>query len=283
MFGRVELRGYDRFLFEIPSNIDVEEGKYVICQHEQGMDIGLLLKVYPHDYEKVIGKITRKATDDDMRLKRSNQLKEKDAYAPALKKIEENNLSIKLVDIEIHFDGQHMTFYFISERRVDFRQLVKSLASFFHTRIRMKQIGIRDHAKRIGGYGPCGQEMCCKRFLGNFEAITLQTLKDQNLSMTPQKVSGMCGRLMCCLMYEMDFYDEVSKKFPPLNTHVSMEKFGEGKIVKVDIYNDRVTVQYEKVEENGGLLTHTLEEFNQIKKKKWSFIPKVNDKPEEKE
>ncbi|PIP14364.1 MAG: stage 0 sporulation protein [bacterium (Candidatus Stahlbacteria) CG23_combo_of_CG06-09_8_20_14_all_34_7] len=281
MFGRVEFGGYERALFEIPSNVDIEEGKSVICQHEQGLDIGFLLKIYPYNYENPIGKILRKATDDDMRLNRSNQLKEKDSYPLALKRIEEANLSIKLIDIKIHFDGQHMTFYFISEKRVDFRQLVKSLASLFHMRIRMKQIGIRDSAKRIGGYGPCGQEMCCKRFLSNFEAITLQTLKDQNLSMTPQKVSGMCGRLMCCLMYEMDFYDEVSKKFPPLNTNISTEKYGDGKIVKIDIYNDSVTVKYEKVEENGGLLVHTLDEFNRIKKKKWSFFPKINENSKE--
>lgn len=281
MYGRVEFRGHERFLYEIPSNIDVEEGKHVICQHEQGLDIGILIKIYTEEYEKSEGKIIRKATEDDLRMRRSNQLKEKDSFEAALKKINENNLNIKLVDIEIHFDGQHMTFNFISERRVDFRQLVKSLASYFHTRIRMKQIGVRDHAKRIGGCGPCGQEMCCTRFLCNFEAITLQTLKDQNLSMTPQKVSGMCGRLMCCLMYEMEFYDEVSKKFPPLNSNIVTEKFGNGKIVKLDIYNDTVSVKYEKVEENGGLLIHTLEEFNIIKKKKWSFIPKIPQPGEE--
>jgi len=280
MFARVEFRGNERGLFELPSNIDAEAGEHIVCQHEQGMDVGLMLNTYSYEYEKQMGKILRRATEDDMRLKRSYEIKEIESFEITLKKIEENALAIKLVDIEVHFDGQRMTFYFISEKRVDFRQLVKSLASHFHTRIRMKQIGVRDHAKRIGGMGPCGQEMCCSRFLGNFEAITLQTLKDQNLSMTPQKVSGMCGRLMCCLMYEMDFYEEVTKKFPPLNTKVTTT-YGDGVIKKLDIYNDFVTIQYEKVEENGGLLTHSLDEFNTIKKKKWSFIPKVETEKEE--
>lgn len=275
MFGRVEFRGAERFLFEIPTNVDVEEKKHVICETEQGLEIGMLLKVFPYEFEKVVGKIIRKATDDDMRLKKSNEIKEQDAYEPALRFIKENNLNIKLVDIHIHFDGQHITFYFISEKRVDFRNLVKQLASHFHARIQMKQIGVRDYARRIGGFGPCGEELCCRRFLKDFETITLQVLKDQGLSVTPQKVSGMCGRLMCCLMYEMDFYEEVYRKFPPLNSNVITE-LGEGKIVKLDIYNSLVVIQYNDVEENGGLITHTLEEFNKIKKKRWKFIPNLN-------
>ncbi|MEO0288094.1 MAG: regulatory iron-sulfur-containing complex subunit RicT [candidate division WOR-3 bacterium] len=280
MFGRVEFRGAERKMFEIPTNIDVEEGKYVICQHDQGLDIGILLKIFPYEFEKSVGKIIRKATDDDIRLKKSNEMKEKDAYEPTLKFIKENGLNIKLVDIEIHFDGQHITFYFISEKRVDFRNLVKQLASFFHARIQMKQIGVRDYAKRLGGFGACGEELCCRRFLKDFEAITLQTLKDQGLSVTPQKVSGMCGRLMCCLMYEMDFYEDVYKRFPPINSNV-VTTLGEGKIVKLDIYNDLVTIQYKDVEENGGLITHTLEEFNKIKKKKWKFVTNLNKTKED--
>ncbi len=275
MFARVEFRGHERFVFEVPPDTDVEPGKHAVCKHEQGLDVGIVLGSYTYAYEDIYGTILRKATEDDMRLKRSYEIKERNSYEASLKKITENNLGIKLVDIEIHFDGQRMTFYFISDKRVDFRQLVKSLASHFHTRIRMKQIGVRDYAKRLGGIGPCGQEQCCSRFLKNFEAISLQTLKDQNLSMTPQKVSGMCGRLMCCLMYEMDFYDEVSKKFPALGTRVITEKYGSGKIIKIDIYNDIITIQYDEVEEHGGVLSHPLEEFNAIKKKKWAFIPKV--------
>ncbi len=274
MYARVEFKGNERFLFEVPQNVDIEIGKYAICKHEQGLDIGKVVNIYTTAFEESIGIILRKATEDDMRLKRAYEIKEKNSFNPTLKKIQENHLNIKLVDIEVHFDGQRMTFYFISEKRVDFRQLVKSLASHFRTRIRMKQIGVRDYSKRLGGIGPCGQEQCCTRFLGNFEAISLQTLKDQNLSMTPQKVSGMCGRLMCCLMYEMDFYEEVSKKFPSLNSHIITTKYGSGKIIKIDIYKDLITIQYDDVEENGGVITHTLEEFNKIKKKKFSFIPK---------
>ena len=283
MYARVEIKGHERFLFEVPQNIDIEINRYAICKHEQGLDIGLVLNVYPNEFEESVGTILRKASEDDMRLKRAYEIKEQNSFNPTLKMIKDNNLDIKLVDISIHFDGQRMTFYFISEKRVDFRSLVKSLASHFHTRIRMKQIGVRDYARRLDGIGPCGQKQCCTRFLSNFEAISLQILKDQNLSMTPQKVSGMCGRLMCCLMYEIDFYEEANKKFPALYSRITTSKYGEGTITKINIYKDEITIQYDNVEENGGVLMHTLIEFNKIKQKKFSYVPPKNTKFEKKE
>ena len=281
MFTKVEFRGHERGVFNIPQNIDVKENDLAVCKHEQGLDIGRVLKVYGTEIEKSSGKILRSTTEDDMRLHRSYEIKERNSLSESNNIIKKHKLDIKLVDIQIHFDGQRMTFYFISERRIDFRQLVKSLASHYHTRIRMKQIGVRDYAKHLGGIGPCGLDLCCSRFLTSFEAIGLQILKDQNLSMTPQKVSGMCGRLLCCLRYETNFYEEVNKKFPPLHSYIKTSKYGDGKITKVDIYRSMITVQYKNVDENGGVISHTLEEFNNIKAKTINFIPLENQKNKE--
>ncbi|MDY6786555.1 MAG: regulatory iron-sulfur-containing complex subunit RicT [candidate division WOR-3 bacterium] len=267
MYARVEFRGHLRYLFNIEPHIDVKEEGRVICKHDQGLDVGKILDVYARKFGEVKGRILRMTTEDDERLLRSYTHKEKNAFHDAVKIINNHKLDIKLVDIQVHFDGQRMTFFFVSDRRVDFRALVRSLASHFHTRIRMKQIGVRDYAKHLGGLGPCGMTQCCSKFLNRFEAISLNHLKEQNLSMTPQKMSGMCGRLLCCLKYELDFYNEANKKFPDLYSRVSMEKLGPGKITKVDIYRERVTVQYEKVQENGGVVVHTLEEFNELIKK----------------
>lgn len=277
MFTRVEFRGHERFLFNIPQNVDIEEGTLAVCRHEQGLDIGKVLRVQIDETEESAGKILRMATEDDLRLLRSYEIKERNAIPESKTIIAKHKLNIKLVDIQVHFDGQRMTFYFISEKRVDFRQLVRSLASHYHTRIRMKQIGVRDYAKHLGGIGPCGLDLCCSRFLESFEAIGLQTLKDQNLSMTPQKVSGMCGRLLCCLRYETDFYEEVNKKFPPLRSYITTSKYGKGEIIKVDIYRNNITVQYRDVEENGGVITHTLDEFNEIKEKRIKYVPMKNN------
>ncbi|MCK4523444.1 hypothetical protein KAU15_00830 [candidate division WOR-3 bacterium] len=280
MYAKVELRGHEREFFYIPQNVDLKENDLVVCKHEQGLDIGKVLNVQASEVKESLGKIIRSTTEDDMRLLRSYEIKERNSLKTSKDIIEKHKLSIKLVDIQIHYDGQRMTFYFISEKRIDFRQLVKDLAGHYHTRIRMKQIGVRDYAKHLGGVGPCGLDLCCTRFLTSFKAIGLQILKDQNLSMTPQKVSGMCGRLLCCLMYEIDFYEEVNKKFPPCYSFLNTSKYGKGKIMKVDIFRSKITVQYENVEENGGVITHTLKEFNEIKEKKIRYVPMEEIKKE---
>ena len=154
---------------------------------------------------------------------------------------------MKLVDVEYQFDGNKITFYFTAEKRVDFRELVKELASTYRVRIELRQIGVRDEAKRLSGYSVCGRRLCCTTFLKNFEPITTQFAKDQLMPLNPQKLSGVCGRLMCCLNYERDFYLNELKKYPPIDSIISTPK-GKGTVEKIDVFREEVIVRFQNNE-----------------------------------
>jgi Uncharacterized homolog of PSP1 len=158
--------------------------------------------------------VIRKALDKDIETLKANEAKEQDAYKVCKQKIRDYNLEMKLIDVEIQFDGSKITFFFTAAQRVDFRELVKDLATVYRTRIELRQIGVRDEAKRISGFGICGCKQCCSAFLNEFEQITTQMAKDQQISLNPTKISGNCGRLLCCLRYEENTYAEVFKTFP---------------------------------------------------------------------
>ena len=164
--------------------------------------------------------IIRRATDKDFEKLIENRKKEKEAFDICLKKIEEHNLEMKLIDVEYTFDCGKILFYFTADGRVDFRELVKSLAAVFRTRIELRQIGVRDEAKMLGGLGVCGLELCCKRFLSDFEPVSIKMAKEQGLSLNPAKISGTCGRLMCCLKYEQETYEHLLKYTPKVNAIV---------------------------------------------------------------
>ena len=168
---------------------------------------------------------------------------------------------MKLVDVEYQFDGNKITFYFTAEKRVDFRELVKDLASIYKVRIELRQIGVRDEAKRIGGYGLCGRKLCCTSFLTEFEPITTQCAKEQNLPLNPQKLSGLCGRLLCCLMFEREFYQDQSCKLPQINAQYKTPQ-GIGRVVKVDVFNECVTLYIG----DSKFESFSLEEMNKFKK-----------------
>lgn len=207
----------------------------------------------------VIKKILRTANHGEVSQLMENRKAESAAHDQCLRLVEQHNLNLKLVDVEYQFDRKKITFFYTADERVDFRQLVKDLAAVFRTRIEMRQIGARDEARRIGGVGPCGQELCCTRFMEGFEPINTQYAKDQNLPINPSKLSGTCGKLKCCLRFEWDFYAESIKDFPTLGIPVELPN-GIGAIVANDILNRRVTLSLE----NGAIETHELAKVQTI-------------------
>ncbi|MDI6821870.1 MAG: stage 0 sporulation family protein [Actinomycetota bacterium] len=201
-----------------PRRLDLKVGDNVIVKTSRGLEFGevvMLPQDIPEDeLTAPLKKVIRKATQEDRTQVEKNRAKEKEAFETCEEKIKEHGLPMKLVDVEYVFDKSRIVFYFTAEERVDFRALVKDLASIFRTRIELRQIGVRDEAKMIGGIGPCGRRLCCTLFLSDFEPVSIRMAKEQDLPLNPLKISGICGRLMCCLKYEYEWYKEFKSKAP---------------------------------------------------------------------
>lgn len=198
---------------------------YCLVECEGDKDFAKI-KTHPYQWEDEIPPedevfFVRLADENDFEIVRANREIERDAYRFALDRVRERDLDMALAGVERTFDGRKMRFFFTAEQRIDFRELVKDLAAQYKTRIEMRQIGVRDRSKKIGGYGICGQELCCSRFLRKFEPITIRMAKEQNLALNPTKISGLCGRLMCCLSYEVNDYASARKEYPPNGAKVS--------------------------------------------------------------
>jgi cell fate regulator YaaT (PSP1 superfamily) len=225
---------------EVPENIKI--GDYVVSELDKGLCLGVIL-TEPFDTEKEgLKKITRKATDEE--VSEYFSLKEKEQYALDFckQRIKEMALPMKLLCAEYLFGGTKLLFYFVSESRVDFRELVKELAKEFKIRIELRQVGVRDEAKIIGGLGNCGNVVCCRKFLNNFSIVSIKMVKEQSLALNPAKISGICGRLMCCLAYEYEMYVNYKKDFPKLGKRITIPQ-GEGKIVKHNTLSSTVTIK----------------------------------------
>ncbi|MFH1593658.1 MAG: stage 0 sporulation family protein [Candidatus Omnitrophota bacterium] len=222
-------------------------GDYVIVEQDRGLEYGQVVSDAAVsagvDIEKPLRKIIRKTNPWDHQQIEKNQKKSSELIQVCDRKISERKLPMKLVEAEYSFDRSKIIFYFTAESRVDFRDLVKDLANVFKARIELKQIGVRDEAKLMGGYGPCGKELCCSKFLKDFEPVTIRMAKDQNLPLNPTKISGVCGRLMCCLSYENKMYKELKKGLPKLGHEVKTEK-GKGKVVAVSPLKRSVMVEF---------------------------------------
>lgn len=235
----VAFKGRRREYFSNPREIPVNDGDWVIVQADRGIDLGRVHHTTEWvKRESVPGKlreILRTAQAEDLEVFEKNRAKEERAYDTAKERIVHRDVDMKLVDVEYQFDGNRITFFFTAEKRVDFRDLVKDLASIFRTRIELRQIGVRDEAGRIGGVGTCGRELCCATWLRQFEPITLKMAKDQGLSPSPSKISGACGRLKCCLRYELDFYKESSREFPKIGSKLVFAGV-EQEVSRVDIF-----------------------------------------------
>ena len=240
-------------------DLPLEVGENVIVDTEKGQVLGRTLAV-PQEKEKRFllkspRKVIRKATPEDLDQVHNNEQLEKDAFAFCLRKIKEKGLNMKLVKTEVLLDRSKALFYFTSEKRVDFRELVRDLAAEFRMRIEMRQIGVRDEAKMVCGLGSCGRELCCAKFMNRFELVSVKMAKEQNLALNPTKISGICGRLMCCLAYEYPTYLELKRDLPKVGKHITTRS-GKGKVIRQNVLSQTVTVE---LEEGGEITIHASE------------------------
>ncbi len=232
-----------------PLEFTIEEGQSVIVETARGVEFGDVVmgckQVPEEDLVLPLKAVLRIATDEDRQLVEENRRKAEEALAVCHQQVLNHNLDMKLVDVEYTFDRNKVIFYFTADGRVDFRELVKDLAAVFRTRIELRQIGVRDEAKMLGGIGPCGRPLCCATFLGEFDPVSIRMAKDQNLSLNPAKISGICGRLMCCLKYETDSYEETKDKLPDIGGYVETV-FGIGKVIGLNILEKLVQVELDE-------------------------------------
>ena len=236
-----------KIYFFDPDGIEIEQGKHVIVETAMGKEYGevaIANRIIPDDkLVKPLKKIIRVATNKDRKQHEENKEKEKEALKICEKKVKEHGLDMKLTDVEYKFDRSKLLFFFKADGRIDFRDLVKDLASIFKTRIELRQIGVRDEVRSLGGNGMCGRELCCCSFLGNFEAVSIKMAKEQNISLNPSKISGNCGRLMCCLKYEQEVYEEKLKRLPKVGAIVKTED-GEGEVCGVETLKEIIKVKF---------------------------------------
>ncbi len=248
----IQFRPGQKVYFFDPNGIPLSPGDDVIIDTARGAEFGTCTagphKIPMKDVVSPLRKVLRKATAQDQKVIRDNRAKEQHAYQVCQQKIAAHGLDMQLVGAECTFDGSKLLFYFTADERVDFRELVKDLASVFHIRIELRQIGVRDKAKMVGGLGICGRPFCCASFLDDFQPVSIKMAKTQNLSLNPTKISGTCGRLMCCLKYEQDAYEDLIRTSPKAESFVDTPE-GRGTIVEIDLLRQRVKVRMEDAPE----------------------------------
>ncbi|KPC77506.1 PSP1 domain-containing protein [Laceyella sacchari] len=254
----VRFRQAGKIYYFDPVDHKVEQGDSVIVETVRGIEYGSVVMGIRHVREDEVvlplKKVLRIATVGDTEQMEENRRAAKAALKVCQEKINQHELEMKLVDAEYTFDRNKIIFYFTADGRVDFRELVRDLAAVFRTRIELRQIGVRDEAKMLGGIGPCGRVLCCSSFLGDFEPVSIKMAKDQNLSLNPTKISGLCGRLMCCLKYENDIYEEAKQLLPDIGERISTPD-GEGRVVALNLLERRVQVE---LRETGAVVEHLL-------------------------
>ena len=260
----VRFKSVGKVYYFLPGDITFKEGEHAIVETARGMEFGEVVIVDKQVSEKEIvaplKTVVRRANAKDEKKLEENKEKEKEALEACQKKIEKHGLDMKLVDVEYTFDNSKIIFYFTAEGRVDFRELVKDLAGVFKTRIELRQIGVRDEAKMLGGLGPCGRACCCSSFLGDFSPVSIKMAKEQNLSLSPTKISGLCGRLMCCLNYEQEHYCQTRKRMPKLGSTV-MSPDGEGVVIDNNAVTEAVRIRITLPDESIDVKTFKLEEI----------------------
>ena len=258
-----------------PADFQVKVGDHVIVETARGIEYGSVVQeIREVADDKVImplKSVIRIATEEDDKKAIENKDKEKDAFEICLKKIQEHGLTMKLIDVEYTFDNNKVIFYFTADGRVDFRELVKDLAAIFKTRIELRQIGVRDEAKMLGGLGPCGRPMCCSTFLGDFASVSIKMAKEQNLSLNPTKISGICGRLMCCLKNEQEAYEELNSNLPDIGEKVKTFDGFKGEVVSVNVLRQKVKIVVE-VDDEREIKEYAIDELKfKPKKKKFNL------------
>ena len=248
----IQFRPGQKIYFFDPAGVQYAAGDHVIIDTARGAEFGTVTAgnhtISMKDVVAPLRCVLRKATAQDERIIAENRAKEKKAYEVCLQKVTDHGLDMQLVSAECAFDGSKILFYFTADERVDFRELVKNLASVFHTRIELRQIGVRDKAKMVGGLGICGRPFCCASFLDDFQPVSIKMAKTQNLSLNPTKISGTCGRLMCCLKYEQEAYEDLIRTAPKMDSFVDTPD-GRGTVVDVNLLRQQVKVRMEDAPE----------------------------------
>lgn len=247
----VRFRPAGKVYYFDPDDLDYIQGQNVIVETARGIEYGEVIiankDVSNEMVVQPLKKVIRLVTKEDKEIARANKQKEAEAFKVCKEKIIKHNLDMKLVDVEYTFDNNKVLFYFTSDDRVDFRELVKDLASIFRTRIELRQIGVRDETKMCGGIGICGRGLCCNTFLSEFQPVSIKMAKEQNLSLNPIKISGICGRLMCCLKYEEESYQEIKGRLPEVGDNVITPE-GVGQVLSVNLLREQLRVAVEKKE-----------------------------------
>ena len=256
----VELDKNGRVLYFQAGDLQLETGDLVVVDAEKGITLGTVA-VPPREeksgiFKRSVREVIRKATAKDVKAREKWRKKEQEALELCLRFIEELKLPMKLVEAEYLLDGSKAIFYFTAENRIDFRQLVRQLAAQLKMRIEMRQIGVRDEAKLVGGIGCCGRELCCATFLKDFELVSIKMAKEQHLPLNPAKISGLCGRLMCCLSFEVEAYQELKKNLPKIGKRITT-KYGEGKVLRQNLLLQTITLELA----SGGVITIKTDEL----------------------
>lgn len=242
----VRFRSGGKVYYFGPGKLDIKSGDHVIVETARGVEYGyVVLGNREVEDEKVVQplkSVIRMATGEDKAREESNRKKEKDAFGICQEKIRKHGLEMKLIDVEYTFDNNKILFYFTADGRIDFRELVKDLASVFKTRIELRQVGVRDETKIVGGVGICGRELCCHSYLSEFIPVSIRMVKEQNLSLNPTKISGVCGRLMCCLKNEEETYEYLNSKLPNVGDFVTTDDGLKGEVQSVNVLRQQVKV-----------------------------------------
>ena len=250
-----------------PAGLKIPRGSYVVVETARGVELGVVTspnkEINDESIVSPLKPVLRLATEKDLETAKNNEQKEKEAFKICLEKIAARKLDMKLVDVEYTFDQSKILFYFTSDGRVDFRELVKDLASVFRVRIELRQIGVRDEAKMLGGLGICGRKLCCASHLGGFEPVSIKMAKEQNLSLNPTKISGTCSRLMCCLKYEQEAYEDLLKTTPPVGSFVKTPE-GKGVVSEVNLLRGILKVSIGK-DEDKVIKTFNVDEITVLK------------------
>ena len=242
----VRFRTAGKIYYFAPGDIELKKGDNVIVETARGIEFGTAVSdIMEIDEKKIVSPlktVIRMATAEDVKTEETNRTREREAFKICLEKIRKHELEMKLIDAEYTFDGNKLLFYFTADGRIDFRELVKDLASVFRTRIELRQIGVRDETKILGGYGICGRPLCCHTFLADFSPVSIKMAKEQNLSLNPTKISGVCGRLMCCLQNEEETYEYLNKRLPVVGDIVTDKDGVSGEVQSVNILRQLVKV-----------------------------------------
>ena len=280
----VRFRSAGKIYFFSPGKYEIKKGDHVIVETARGVEYGTVVsapkEVEDSEVVKPLKTVLRTASTKDDEQEKNNRVKEKEAFKICLEKIKKHNLEMKLIDAEYTFDNNKILFYFTADGRIDFRELVKDLAAVFKTRIELRQIGVRDETKIIGGYGICGRPLCCHSYLSDFVPVSIKMAKEQSLSLNPTKISGVCGRLMCCLKNEEEVYEELNRKMPSVGDVCKTKDGLEGEVSSVNILRQTIKILVD-VDDEKEVHEYKLEELEAIKKKPKKKSGKKNSQDEE--